>query len=1668
MAKKQMIWKTKGMNKDLSVSAFNPEFAFENRNLRLSTNEGNTLMSWVNEKGTEEISLIDGADPTSGTTLTGTPIGAAVLNEWLVIFTHNLNTTDFNSKDRIYRLCYDANKEHLLCYNLFIGNLNFDINNPIETLVSYEEEDVQKVYWVDGRNQPRMINIVRPQNAGKPTTPIGTVSTWFDFIPSFSQWVSMSVEKQPTGGLFAPGVIQYCFTYMQKNGQQSNIVKVSPLYYISYADRAASPEEKVSNSFVIKISSIDTRFDYVRLYSIQRTSLNLEPVVKLLETLEIASAEDGELVYTDTGVTGSLLDPTELLFIGGKEIIAQTMADKDGTLFMGNIEEKGIVVNDIQEYFDSIRGGSGANGAVSFHLDKSFQMEHTTGIYSHTNTLNSNSNEVTTFKGGETYRFGFQLQKKTGEWTEPIFIEDKYNEYYPQTSVFTDTIKLVDASATINFSTVASELAEATTYAERFGEYNNIRPVIVYPNPTDRNVLCQGVLNPTVFNVEDRKTSSPFAQASWYFRPYMPSSQTIPSVTIDPVRVNEDPMGEGHPTSSDVAVDSNFDEDTQTHDVYIVVATLIGNNLDAIIYNGKIHYTIYKNGNYVETKSTNVEGVIYISTNASLQKKYAFVLKEPIYEPDGCSAVFQWAVSGSVKFDDHAYKLYNDMYTDNYELRYGGYSTFSTYTFNFCDIYATTNNLYSVEFSATAKNDYSDVEASNSTGTKLDYIHYSSLCTQGQITSTLNGSEKGVEIQGSVMSYGSVAKPQSGYELPAQDKSNTQFFVDQSIVTLNSPDVEFDTDVQVADTSNLKLRIVGAIPITANASAHKITISSSMLETSKKYTREQTMPDGRTFTITEESKENPSFGNGETDTNIVHKNIDICAGQRLVADYLWNDVEVTAGTGDDESKVLTSGSKYNYLIHPWHRSGSLNNDSRPSDSASSLLKTKKESNILYSVTSEYFPGSVQGDTDKRFDSVGCQMILTENAQVMNYRLPKQIKNGVDATSDINYYPNVDKILYNNTTGYKTIGKTGDTAALQDPLLQTPISMKYKSTSHAVVSLNYTGENYIPILPKGDGAGAYTPPTSPNVDVETFWGDTVRNVQQDLTTSLDYLFNYPNAISDAHVKFNYLWLGELYRDVDSSTKFGGSTKEALRNNTWCVAGEVKQLGETVELNWTVGDTYFQRYDCLKTYPFTNEDPNQLVEILSFMCETHVNIDGRYDRNRGQINNINMSPINFNLLNPVYSQRDNFFVAKKTNADESDKFVYPNQIYYGKTKTSGADVDLWTNVTLGSVLELDGDKGDITALKRFNNQIIAFQDKAISQVLYNENVQIASTTGVPIEIANSGKVQGKRYISDTIGCSNKWSIVNTPNGLYFMDGNNKGIYLFNGQLENLSLKAGFDAWSHQNIPGKEIKWRPNDFGKSNPLTDDLSAFVGYYDQKNQDVLFINKYLSLAFSEKVGLFTSFYDYGSAPYLCNLEDTGVWINWSRTANVLYPKLWKHQEGDYCRFFDCNSSYGMILVGNPEPQLDKTFTNLEFRACVTGDGTTETNDGVTTFKQFYKPFDSLEAWNEYQHGIAALDIKNGHDMALHHLPNSNDASLIRKFRIWRCDIPRDNAAIPDLLGLPRFKRRPMDRMRNPWVYMKLMKNAAQDIPPVNPGGDVTVVTLPKAEIHDVMMTYFE
>ena len=210
--------------------------------------------------------------PKKEVTIIGETLGYAVLNKYLVLFTKWIDpTNNLNTVDYIFRIEFS---DKFVLTTLYYGNLGFNINNPIETLPIYENEDIQKVYWVDGLNQPRMINVAASENVR---------SNWkdfsFDAVPTLKLQEEVKIERnQIANGVFAPGVIQYIFTYYNKYGQESNPFYTSPLYYTSFNDRGGSPEDKVSNSFNITIKNADSNFDYVRIYSLLRTSLDGTPL----------------------------------------------------------------------------------------------------------------------------------------------------------------------------------------------------------------------------------------------------------------------------------------------------------------------------------------------------------------------------------------------------------------------------------------------------------------------------------------------------------------------------------------------------------------------------------------------------------------------------------------------------------------------------------------------------------------------------------------------------------------------------------------------------------------------------------------------------------------------------------------------------------------------------------------------------------------------------------------------------------------------------------------------------------------------------------------------------------------------------------------------------------------------------------------------------------------------------------------------------------------------------------------------------------------------------------------------------------------------------------------------------------------------------------------------
>lgn len=1433
----------KGIQRDLTVSKFNSEFAFDAQNIRITARDHNTLLSITNEKGNKEIILKDSSG--SIVTLQGTVIGYNVLNSYLTLF-----TTD-NTVDRIYRL--ERKSSYFECTTLYTGSLNFNTSYPIESIGVYENENIQKVYWVDGRNQARVINITASDEV---------VSKWnntsFNFVQDLNLNESISVVKNDiSSGTFASGVIQYAFTYYNMYGQESNIFYTTPLQYISFNGRGASPEEKVSNSFTITIKNPDPRFDYIRIYSIHRTSIDAVPTV--LNVADIAIAGTNDLLYVDTGTTGSTVDPTELLYIGGESIIPQTMTYKDGTLFLGNLLLNNKIVEENLRKSISYR-------SIAFTA-KSIDSIKQGGYYCYNNTLSKGS-KILSFHSNEYYRFGLQFQNKTGKWSEAVFLEDAKVPLYPAVkygAYYSDSIEGVQAYTTLTQDIIEQAIAQG---------FVRVRGVVVYPNITDREVIAQGILCPTVYNLSDRFTNSPYAQASWFSRP---------NLGVDISKASQ-MYSDRDVISGDILVNNDEGE------------------------KNKSTHTVLSSGESLASKGVWVE----------------FRHNYPI--PDN------WKRNAEIQ----------------------------------CIANAPANPY--------ARN------ISNLSAWIADRSEY--------------------------------------------------FFVDQSIVTMHSPEFEFDDSVLNLDTSSLKLRIVGKVPFTSNASNIDIQTSTPQNDVEKR---------------------------GFYKEFIGVENISAFGSRSLLSGGFYFDKPYNY-------QLKKKDWTYSFYVYPWHRNGSLNNQSTLTDketTRTALLSQKKMSNIKYSAYTEYLsnPWNAYIEGDGNHTGISGAVLFNADKQSL-IRIPAPANSGL---GDISYYGNIDKVvapsrtdenylvqgeLLNKENGYPIIvgecGEENDTKLTSSHNLfiggphplqgirnsegksastvnygVDPVSIKYKSTPHAVISFNYTSDKKQVTLPTTTWGYSSTAINQISGDLNSVltgykmpWDAECTGVYQDVIS-----FTSSNELNG----FGFLWLAELYND-DVKNRFGGNTPEAIENNRWFPAGEpvslIKEYNNNgnpvpntlIVVEYTEGDTYFQRYDCLKTYPYTMEDQNSVVEIVSFYCETRVNIDGRYDKNRGQIDNLVMTPTNFNLINPVYSQRNNFFSSRTLNYNKYSLDHFPNTITWTKEKQAGAIVDTWTNITMASTLDLDGDKGEVVSLNTLNNELFCFQKQGFSNILFNSRVQIPTSDGMPIEISNSLKVDGKRYISNTIGCNNKWSIAEAPSGLYFIDNITNSIYIFNGQIGSLSDKLGFSQWTSEN--NSLEKWNPVDF----------KNFVTYYDKNNGDVYFVNNETALVYSELLGQFTSFMSYGQVPAMFNIN--------SNFYTIQYGKVWEQFAGDYNMFFGHYCPYSVTFVSNADEPYDKIFNTVEFRA----DCWTKDNSGKEVLASSHT-FDTLEVWNEYQKGVSSLT-----SLA------AKPSPLKKKFRVWRANVPRANI---DWNGVKANK---MDRIRNTWAYVKLSMNKENT---------------DRMELHDMIVHYF-
>lgn len=1702
MEQKNFILLNKGMNRDLSISKVGESNAWENVNVRIESREQGTTMSVTNERGTLEVASV---------TLPGIVIGANVLNNHLIVFTHD--DGDSQNPDKIFLCTYDNGK--FTYWYLYDGNLNFDAASPIESVVYYESEEVQKIYWVDGRNPLRMMNFMASDDVR---------DKWednsFDVNRKVEYGVVANISKDNSGSSRANGTVQYLLTYYDEYGAESGIAWISDLVYLSPFGHGGSADGYNNNciKIVFAAKTLDTTFSSFRVYSIFRS---IEDGGTVAYRVGDFNTSRDEVIVIDDGAHLSVEDASALLYLGSRPVCPGTIAHKDQTLFLGDLKNTGGSVTDIEELIHSqmfdfgedskfIENRTWHSKCVEFvYSDNTtagisdIPLEDNGDIYSYRNQLELTSSQIMTFKGGEKYRFALKFRMNDGSETDAFWIGDAVNDKYPIMDVENSSVKRVVAKCVIPASLASSFRALGCKAAQL---------LIAEATVADRSVLAQGIVNPTVFNAFERTQGRLYSMPSWVSRPI---NSRLAFSHFEAIHSSGSTDGEiqcnwwsGADTPTPY-YRYKYDESSGKWKVDIPKET------NAFPYRMILLRVSYEQS-WLRFKYT---ASVFIADSNDMNVTYA-----QLSEADTSAGTSKWWQVG-----DTARVLWfsatNSEVGNHGSARRGLHralrAKFNEVGINDGQWCVSSNTLYNMcEMAFRQEVVFYNVFDSTSTA----YTSY----------------EKAFAASGSNKRWRSTSEEASGdYSAGLAIASTIKnfMFVDENVVTLDSPELTYEA-VRV-DNVDCKFRIVGAARMKSILADYTIDASGSLMPGTSVYRKDMSAADtsnkGGIYSY-------PLWR--EFGLKVKSESKSIALTDRTSSDY----------------EIEKGGTAVRYWLNMWHSSGNITKFSADEYSGHSELKRKvfanmniaKES-VFFASPEEYIPDCVR------------QVFDTDDSQLL-----------MKVGEDTRYYSGVSDTVLSMPVGKKyPIFYSSDTEedAVESGSAylysEMPVRLQYRTGNHALISLlsdesdpfSYrqhvlprirynVSDKWIfdripvtdasePVLPwkdeladapeqelaflnispceRGNWDGrrwdihlsasvqdsvqrflrvgdVYTthcilvydtgsmflmpidgasfgyededlisiPNTTPiakivpEIDVSEarllvkayslsgqdiqddglqcltfYFNSTTPTFELDPSTSwrsyylsgqVDAYFGMPNSefAHEFDVSDQYLFIGELYREFgDNDTRYGGITQAAIAANRFIAAGPIYNLSadKDVVLYGNQGDTYFQRFDALRTKPYSESSENNVIDIVSAMLETHINLDGRTDVQRAPKELASIDYENFAPLNRVYGQKNNFFVSNDL-PDSFNRDSYRSSIAWTLPKVDMAPVDNWAHITLANVLDLDGDKGICRSIKRFGNSLIAFQDRGISEILFNSRTQLSTEEGVPIEIANSGKVEGKRYLTEKYGCLNKWSITEGKAALYFVDNITKAFCAFNGSIENLSLKLHFSSWFRAH----------NDMSPWNPKEN--NNFRTFYDRAHNDVYILSEdseHPALVYNEGLGTFTSFFDYHDVDFMANIEDEFV--------SLRSHKLYLQNKGKYNEFFGTKYPSEITYRVAPDPALDKVWTNMDVQVDFydTSKFVEDPEDFITP--ESYVPdmcFDELSVWNEYQNAKVAGASTN---------PK-------KRFRTWHYTMPRAAKSGSNKFGLDHF--------RNPWIFVKFTKcqfPSASDY---------------LMQLHEIVIKYFE
>ena len=376
-----------GMDQDSSKNKYDNRHYYDANNIRILTQDGITSGALEDMEGT--IKRLDLSGTSSNPVII---VGYCILRDDIIIFlTENVsgppNPTvdeDFIIKVPIVDIENLAGTSFKTINPAYVQsggnviykeNLGFSTENPILAIPRYETESIQKVYWVDGYNKLRYLNVIYDADTNDLTT-----------LPPDRLEVLGDIElTQPTldaivGGNLRSGRIQYGYQLYALNGGETVFSPLSNLVNLTESSVHATNTEKFAGSFLddntnkgvrMEVDITSLYYSRIRIVAVHWTTLYGDPEIRIVAERQIDPA-GGIIEFTDTGESLGSYTIEEIRLLQTTLFSAELLETKNNILFAGN-----VIIDDFDVEYDArayrFRGNSRTNTAYNY-VDNAYTL----------------------------------------------------------------------------------------------------------------------------------------------------------------------------------------------------------------------------------------------------------------------------------------------------------------------------------------------------------------------------------------------------------------------------------------------------------------------------------------------------------------------------------------------------------------------------------------------------------------------------------------------------------------------------------------------------------------------------------------------------------------------------------------------------------------------------------------------------------------------------------------------------------------------------------------------------------------------------------------------------------------------------------------------------------------------------------------------------------------------------------------------------------------------------------------------------------------------------------------------------------------------------------------------------------------------------------------------